>query len=222
MSIQKGILVFTLLLAIGLLSTFAVTQTVKAQYPPYSNPPTSSTPATTATPAATTPVPSATSSGTNLVMYEGPLTSGASGSTIFGFGNTATSIVSPGQTLTLQQGTTYTMTVYNVDPSIPHGWEIVPTQAVSNSPLFGAGIDIGGSIPPGGSGSVTFTPNQTGSFYYVCTQPGHIGDGMYGSLVVNSAIPEFTLPLLTIFMTLTIIALSTFVIRQKIKARILA
>ena len=220
MSIQRVILVVILALAVGLLSAFTVTQTVKAQYPSYSYPPTTPTPAATTAPAATsTPLPSATSSGTSLVLYEGPLTTGAAGSTIFGFGNTATDITSPGPTLKLQEGTTYTMTVYNVDSSTRHAWEIVPTEAVSNSPLFGAGIDITKFIPPGSSGSVTFTPNQTGNFYYVCTQPGHIGYGMYGDVVVTSAIPEFPTPLIFLLM-LAVGALSALAIRQAIKTRL--
>jgi plastocyanin len=77
------------------------------------------------------------------------------------------------------------MTVYNV-ASIPHSWEIVSTKAISSSPMFGAGIDITNFIPAGSSASVTFTPDQTGNFYYVCTVPGHITLGMWGNVVVTS------------------------------------
>jgi FtsP/CotA-like multicopper oxidase with cupredoxin domain len=192
-------------LVIGLLSTLAVAETTSAQYytyPPITQSP-SSTPLTTST-----PLPTATSSGTNLVLYEGPLTTGATSTTLFGFGNTATDIASPGPTLNLQEGTTYTMTVYNIDPSMAHSWEIVSTKAISDSPLFGAGIDITNFIPSGSSGSVTFTANQTGSFYYVCTRAGHIGFGMWGNVVVSAAVPEMpncTVAVLSIFVTLTAI-----------------
>lgn len=75
------------------------------------------------------------------------------------------------------------MTVHNV-ASIPHSWEIVATKAVG-TPLFGAGIDVDNYIPAGQSGSVTFTPDQTGNFYYVCTVPGHIALGMWGDVEIS-------------------------------------
>lgn len=207
----------TIFIVIGLLSALATIGNVKAQYQSYTNPPTTTSPTSTSTP---TPVPTATSSGTNLVLYEGPLTSGATSTMLFGFGNTATDITTPGPTLKLQEGTTYKMTVYNVDPSTPHAWEIVPTKAVSNSPLFGAGIDITNFIPAGGSGSVTFTANQTGNFFYCCTQPGHIGYGMYGNVVVtSSSVPEYTVPTILLFTMLTIAATSAFLVRQKNKIK---
>ena len=81
-------------------------------------------------------------------------------------------------------GTTYTITVYNV-ANIPHSWEMVSTKTVSDTPLFGAGIGVTNYISPGSSGTVTFTPDQTGNFYYVCTVPGHITLGMWGNVVVS-------------------------------------
>ena len=224
------ILVFTLVLTICMVSTLTVTEPVKAQYgygtdtPTPTNPPTTTnTPTPTKTPTATstptaTPVPTATSSGTSLVLYEGPLTTGSTSSVFFGFGNTATNITSPGPTLYLQEGTTYTMTVYNVGTS-PHAWEIVPTKAVSNSPMFGAGIDISNFLPAGNSASVTFTANQTGSFYYVCTEPGHIGYGMWGNVAVSSTVPEFPSPLMLLFTMLIAVSLSVFLVRQRIKTK---
>lgn len=209
----------TLFIVIGLLSALAVAGNVKAQYGYTPVPTTAPTTPPSATSSPTpTPLPTATSSGTNLVLYEGPLTSGATSSMLFGFGDTATDITTPGPTLNLIEGTTYTMTIYNVDPSTRHAWEIVPTKAVSSAPLFGAGIDITNFIPAGGSGSVTFTASQAGSFYYVCTQPGHIGYGMYGSVVVtSSAIPEYPAPTIFLFTMLTIAAASALLFRQKNK-----
>ena len=215
----KYFLVFTLVLMIGLVSALAVTVPVKAQGGYGYTPTPTSSPTSTSTPTATsTPVPTATSSGTSLVLYEGPLSSGSTSSLLFGFGNSATNITSPGPTLYLQEGTTYTMTVYNVGTS-PHAWEIVPTKAVSNSPLFGAGIDITNFLPAGNSASVTFTPNQTGNFYYVCTEPGHIGYGMWGNVIVSSTVPEFPSPLILLFTMLIAVVLSVFLVRQRIKTK---
>ncbi len=118
--------------------------------------------------------------GTPLTLYAGEVSSSA-----YGFGNTASSITSnPGPTITLKVGTTYTMTVNNVG-TMPHAWEIT-SQKATGSVLFGAQIDPTSYIAPGSSGSVTFTPNQAGNFYYVCTVPGHIALGMWGNVVVTS------------------------------------
>ncbi len=211
----KYFLVITLILLICLVSALTITDPVKAQYPSYTYPPTTSSPTGTST---STPFPTATSSGTSLVLYEGPLSTGATSSLLFGFGNSATNITSPGPTLYLQEGTTYTMTVYNVGTS-PHAWEIVPTKAVSNVPMFGAGIDITNFLPAGNSASVTFTANQTGNFYYVCTEPGHIDYGMWGNVVVSSTVPEFHSPLMLLFAMLIVVVPSVILARKRIKTK---
>jgi plastocyanin len=156
-------------------------------------------------------VPVKAQSGTPLTLYAGEVSSSA-----YGFGNSANSITSPGPTLTLVEGTTYTITVYNVSHmSMLHSWEIVPTEAASSSPLWGAGIDLTNYIPVGGSGSITFTPTQTGNFYYVCSFPGHIALGMWGKVVVQSTIPEFPSVLTLMFMALAVTGLAAFLTKQK-------
>ena len=156
-------------------------------------------------------VPVKAQSVTQLTMYAGEVSSSA-----YGFGNTTSSISSPGPTLTLVEGTTYTMTVYNVSHmSMLHSWEITTSEAASNSPLWGAGIDLTNYIPVGGSGSVTFTPTQTGNFYYVCSFPGHIALGMWGKVVVKSTIPEFPSVLTLMFMAIAVTALAAFLTKQK-------
>ena len=156
----------------------------------------------------------AQSQGTSLTLYAGSITSGSG---TYGYGNSANDIVSPGPTLNLQVGTTYTMTVNNVG-NIPHSWEIVSTKAVSDSPLFGAGIDISNYISPGSSGTVTFTPDQTGNFYYVCTVPGHITLGMWGNVVVSSSVPEFSSATTVIVISLALTTIVAFLfVRSKRK-----
>lgn len=148
-----------------------------------------------------------------LYLYAGEVSTSA-----YGFGDSASSITSPGPTLYLVEGTTYNMTVYNASHmGMDHSWEIVSSKAISSSPLWGAGIDISTYISPGGSGSVTFTPTQLGNFYYVCTFPGHISLGMYGKVVVSSTIPEFPSALTLMFMALSVTALATFMAKKKIK-----
>jgi len=157
----------------------------------------------------------ATSTVTQKTLYAGEVSQ-----TAYGFGNTATSITSPGPTLNLVEGTTYNMTVYNVSShSMDHSWEITTSEAVSTSPLWGAGIDISTYIPSGGSGSVTFTPTQTGNFYYVCTFPGHIALGMYGKVVVSSTIPEFPSALMLMFLALAATGMAAFMAKQKTKIK---
>ncbi|MGD0644762.1 MAG: plastocyanin/azurin family copper-binding protein [Candidatus Bathyarchaeia archaeon] len=164
----------------------------------------------------------AQTSGTSITLYAGSVTSGSG---TYGYGDSASKITSPGPTLNLQEGTTYTITVNNPS-NMPHSFEIVSSQAISNSPLFGAGIDITNFIPAGGSGSVTFTPNQTGNFYYVCTVPAHISLGMWGNVVVSSTtpspsptVPEFPSALTLMFMVLAMTALAAFAARQKIRPK---
>ena len=180
---KKTLVIFTLLFTVGLLSTTLLV----------ANAQTSST------------------SSTSITLYAGNQPSGSS--IPYGYGLSSDNIVSPGPTLNLQEGTTYTVTVNNV-ADIPHSFEIVPTKAVSNSPMFGAGIDITNYISPGGSGSVTFTPDQTGNFYYVCTVPGHISLGMWGNVVVSAAVPEFPSALMLVFMALAATALVAFVVTK--------
>ncbi|MGA3059091.1 MAG: cupredoxin domain-containing protein [Candidatus Bathyarchaeia archaeon] len=157
----------------------------------------------------------AQSSGTSITLYAGSVTSGSG---TYGYGYSASNIVSPGPTLTLQEGTTYTITV-NVVGNMPHSFEIVSSKAISSSPLFNAGIDTTSFIPAGSSGSVTFTPDQTGNFYYVCTVPEHINLGMWGNVVVSTTVPEFPSALALMFMALAITALTAFLARQKIQIR---
>jgi FtsP/CotA-like multicopper oxidase with cupredoxin domain len=154
----------------------------------------------------------AQSSGTSITLYAGSVTSGSGP---YGYGNNANNIISPGPTLNLQVGTTYTITVNNVGNNIFHSFEIVSSKAVSSSPLFGAGIDITSYISPGSSGSVTFTPDQAGNFYYVCTVPGHIDLGMWGNVVVSTAVPEFPSALVLTFLALAITVVVVFLAATK-------
>ena len=40
-------------------------------------------------------------------------------------------------------------------------------------------------LKPGESGSVTFTAGVPGTYYYICTVPGHALQGMQGSFIVE-------------------------------------
>ena len=158
--------------AVIIVIVIIVVGVIAYQYTRPGSPGTSSSPSSSETPS-----PSGTA--TTMTIY-----SGESGGTTYGFGLTSTSIQSnPGPTLTFKEGQTYTMTLTNAG-QLPHGWEIVSTKTVG-TPLFGAGIGVTNYVASGQSASVTFTPNQSGNFFYVCTVPGHIALGMWGNVVVN-------------------------------------
>jgi uncharacterized cupredoxin-like copper-binding protein len=118
--------------------------------------------------------------GTPLTLYAGEVSSSA-----YGFGNSASSIATApnAPTLQLTKGTTYTMTVTN-QGTMPHAWEITNAEP-TGSVMFNAKIAPTSYLAPGASGSVTFTPDQTGTFYYICPVPGHAALGMWGTVVVS-------------------------------------
>jgi uncharacterized cupredoxin-like copper-binding protein len=118
-------------------------------------------------------------SGMPLTMNAGEISTAS-----YGFGNTAATITSPGPTITLKEGTSYTMTVTN-SGTMPHAWEITRDKTTSTA-LFGAQIDPTSFISPGASGSVTFTPTEVGTFFYICPVPGHVALGMWGTVIVTA------------------------------------
>lgn len=73
----------------------------------------------------------------------------------------------------LSVGRPVTITVVNKG-KVEHDW-LAESLGVSIKPV----------VPPGKSGSVTFTPSRRGSFEFHCTVPGHKEAGMKGMLVVR-------------------------------------
>jgi uncharacterized cupredoxin-like copper-binding protein len=105
--------------------------------------------------------------------------------TLFGFGNSATFITSPGPTLTFTVGDVVNMTVSNAG-TMPHNWALVASNDTSGKVLFGAKIDSG-SVPIAinETASVAFRATKAGNYFYICQVPGHVQLGMWGSVVVN-------------------------------------
>jgi plastocyanin len=139
----------------------------------------SNSPSPTASPSTT---PSATSSAgpTAMTIY-----SGEKDTSTYGFGSTSTSINSPGPSLTFKVGTTYTMTLHNVG-TMGHNWAIVDAKSSTANVLFSAQIGTSSTpIAAGASQSVTFTPTQAGSFFYICQVDAHVSLGMWGAVTVN-------------------------------------
>ena len=115
---------------------------------------------------------------------------------IAGYGVEGEEITSPGPTIRVRQGETVTITFENAhfrDDGTPflegHNFTVVADKDVplyTMEPLWGA--HVGGFGDPnlkvGERGSVTFTAETAGSFFYVCAFIDHIHKGMWGRFIV--------------------------------------
>ena len=115
----------------------------------------------------------------------------------FGFGFEGEDITTPGPTIRVRKGETVTITFENAHFRVggrpfgaPHNFTVLADKdgrVREREPLWGA--HVGGFDDPnlesGESGSVTFTAEAAGSFYYVCTVSDHIADGMWGPFIVD-------------------------------------
>jgi uncharacterized cupredoxin-like copper-binding protein len=145
---------------------------------------------------------------TQIDIYAGELSSSS-----YGFGTTASSISSnPSPTLTLTSGETYTVILHNISTqSQSHNFAIVDTKSATGNIQFNAIIgSTSNPVAPGSIGQVAFTAGSAGNYYYVCQVDGHVALGMWGKVVVNSAVPEFPAPLLIAFIAVAITALSAY------------
>ncbi len=115
----------------------------------------------------------------NIVLYEGEISP-----IKYGFGYTSTSLSSPGPTLRFNLTDVVNITVINVG-SMPHGFAITNAPNTGATVLFNAEIGASSYLEPGKQGTVIFTPNNAGSFYYICPVPGHTEVGMYGSVIIS-------------------------------------
>jgi plastocyanin len=118
-----------------------------------------------------------TLSGTNINIYCGE----------YGYGTSASNIVSPGPTISLDAGATVTVTLHNVG-NMGHNWAIVSdkTDGSTNEPFSGAQIGSASNpVAAGGTQSTTFTVGSAGNYYYICQVPGHVSLGMYGTVNVK-------------------------------------
>jgi hypothetical protein len=103
-------------------------------------------------PGATTTV---TSPNVSVTLYE-------VSSSLYGFGYSASSLVSPGPTLTFKIGDVVNVTVTDVG-RLPHNWAIVSTDQTSAPVQFNAKIRSGSNpLQHGESDSVVFTVTKEG------------------------------------------------------------
>ncbi len=118
-----------------------------------------------------------------------------------GFAFEGEEITSPGPTIEVRKGETVTITFENAHYyedgrafSESHNLTVVEDKDLhpvsQMEPLWGAqvggfqGLGVAPNLKAGERGSVTFTAETAGEFYYVCAVPGHIGGGMWGRFIV--------------------------------------
>jgi plastocyanin len=127
-----------------------------------------------------TPVPS--TGNVTIEVYAGELTLGS-----YGFGNSSSTITSPGPSFTVKAGTTVTIHFTN-SGKMAHNWALV-TEKVSGSNLlaFSKSQVASGANPvqAGGQGSTTFVADKAGNYYYICQVDSHVTLGMWGTFTVT-------------------------------------
>jgi nitrite reductase (NO-forming) len=117
--------------------------------------------------------------GVTITLYAGEV------GTSLGYGLSANNITSPGPTLYVNYSEIVKVNLINVG-IMPHAFEVTNVAATNSTMLFNSAIGSATDpISPGGSGSVTFTANQNGTFYYMCPVPGHVEAGMWGEFIVG-------------------------------------
>ena len=139
----------------------------------------------TAPTSTTTPPPPSGNGGGNVNTQNITLFGGEVSASVYGWGLTKSTLKSPGPTLNLTVGTPVHISM-TVVGSIPHAFAIYSTNSVSSSVLFNS--EIGTASNPlisGETKSVTFTPTEAGTFYYICPVPGHSDLGMWGEVKVT-------------------------------------
>ena len=85
----------------------------------------------------------------------------------------------------VNSGDEVTVTTINAGKSF-HAFGVVSDPDDFNSVIFDSAIAAATNpLKPGESGSVTFLAGAPGTYYYICTVPGHALQGMKGSFIVE-------------------------------------
>ena len=85
----------------------------------------------------------------------------------------------------VNSGDEVTITTNNVGMSF-HAFGVVSNPDDFNSVIFDSAIAAATNpLKPGESGSTTFTAGAPGTYYYICTVPGHTLQGMVGNFIVE-------------------------------------
>jgi nitrite reductase (NO-forming) len=101
---------------------------------------------------------------------------------IVGYAVEGEEVTSPGPTLRLQAGKEVTITVENRS-SFAHDFRLVAEKTSDAEPLWDAATAY---LRVGKRGSLAFTPDRAGEFFYICALRGHLTlHGMWGQVVVE-------------------------------------
>ncbi|MSS86673.1 MAG: hypothetical protein CK526_00665 [Thaumarchaeota archaeon] len=85
----------------------------------------------------------------------------------------------------VKSGDEVTITTINAGMSF-HAFGVVSNSDDFNSVVFDSAIAAATNpLKPGESGSITFTAGAPGTYYYICTVPGHALQGMIGNFIVE-------------------------------------
>jgi len=85
----------------------------------------------------------------------------------------------------VNSGDEITISTNNIGKSF-HAFGVVSNPDDFNSVIFDSAINSASNpLKPGESGSVTFLAGAPGTYYYICTVPGHALQGMQGSFIVE-------------------------------------
>lgn len=88
-------------------------------------------------------------------------------------------------TLTVNSGDEVTITVNNAGKSF-HSFGIVSDPENANRIVWDSAIrSASNPLKPGEGGEVTFVAGAPGTYYYICTVPGHALQGMQGKFIVE-------------------------------------
>lgn len=118
-----------------------------------------------------------------VTLYGGEIVEG--GTIKFGFGLSKDEITTPGPTLRFKVGDVVKIT-FIVAGDIPHTFAIVGEPEEGARVLFNAKIGSPTNpILPGDEGSIVFKAEKAGTFYYICTIPGHVLRGMFGKIEIS-------------------------------------
>ncbi|HML01981.1 MAG TPA: hypothetical protein VK487_01265 [Candidatus Bathyarchaeia archaeon] len=106
-----------------------------------------------------------------ITLYAGEISSSE-----YGFGNSSMTITSPGPTFNVNVNDTVMILFANAG-TIHHSFEVI-NSLTNSTVLFDSALAA--PVQSGGFGSITFTANQTGSFYYISPVNNDAALGMWG------------------------------------------
>lgn len=117
----------------------------------------------------------------DLVVYTGEAPQGVDNG---GYGFAEDEISSPGPTITVAAGEKLSLVLFNVSEEVlGHDLTVVQRKDEAAPPLWGGQTE---TIQPGESTLVTFTPEEPGTYFYICSIISHTsGHGMWGHFVVE-------------------------------------